>query len=273
MLKRGVIGHIKAQNWFAVVLDFLVVVLGVLLAFQITNWNDGRKAKAQLAEAETEIKSDLFMNYVYAKERLSLQACRVERLRDLSERLLEPGETWTGAPFGDGANRAIDQVFRSPNRPWGGRFWQAELARGTFSEMTARKREELDFVFKQSGDIEVQQNKITDLAARLKVLSNTMKLSHEDRMRYYDIVAEIDENSFWTELKASQLCAMIEGLGLSYDEEERKRLLPRVKAILDLDMRRKEYGQCVEPVIVSLFDAGETDAARKKSSCSLASYN
>ena len=40
---RRVSEHVKDQNWFAVVLDFLIVVAGILIAFQITNWNEARR--------------------------------------------------------------------------------------------------------------------------------------------------------------------------------------------------------------------------------------
>ena len=42
MLLRRVTQHVKAQNWFAVALDFAIVVAGILIAFQITNWNEER---------------------------------------------------------------------------------------------------------------------------------------------------------------------------------------------------------------------------------------
>ncbi|MFT4790393.1 MAG: hypothetical protein ACI95X_003240, partial [Paraglaciecola sp.] len=32
MLLRRIITHVKDQNWFAVVLDFVIVVLGILIA-------------------------------------------------------------------------------------------------------------------------------------------------------------------------------------------------------------------------------------------------
>ena len=43
MLLRSLTKHVKDQNWFAVVLDFAIVVFGILLAFQITNWSDARR--------------------------------------------------------------------------------------------------------------------------------------------------------------------------------------------------------------------------------------
>jgi len=43
MLLSRVIDHVKAQNWTAVVLDFVIVVAGILIAFQITEWNEARR--------------------------------------------------------------------------------------------------------------------------------------------------------------------------------------------------------------------------------------
>jgi hypothetical protein len=45
MLLRKISQHVKAQDWFAVVLDFIIVILGILIAFQITNWNEARQSK------------------------------------------------------------------------------------------------------------------------------------------------------------------------------------------------------------------------------------
>ena len=42
MLLRRLTQHVKDQNWFAVALDFAIVVAGILIAFQITNWNEAR---------------------------------------------------------------------------------------------------------------------------------------------------------------------------------------------------------------------------------------
>ena len=42
MLLRRVIEHVKAQNWTAVGLDFIIVVVGVFIGIQVANWNDAR---------------------------------------------------------------------------------------------------------------------------------------------------------------------------------------------------------------------------------------
>lgn len=45
MLLRRVIEHVKAQNWTAVALDFVIVVVGVFIGIQVANWNEARGAR------------------------------------------------------------------------------------------------------------------------------------------------------------------------------------------------------------------------------------
>jgi len=53
MLLRRITQHVRDQNWFAVALDFFIVVVGILIAFQITNWNEARSnAQAERALLE-----------------------------------------------------------------------------------------------------------------------------------------------------------------------------------------------------------------------------
>ena len=47
MLLRRVTKHIKTQNWFAVFVDFVIVVVGVFVGLQVQDWNDSRKERAQ----------------------------------------------------------------------------------------------------------------------------------------------------------------------------------------------------------------------------------
>ncbi len=69
MLLRRITKHVKDQNWFAVGLDFLIVVIGVFIGLQVANWNDARLQRAderqliqRLAEEAAELKT-AFFNY------------------------------------------------------------------------------------------------------------------------------------------------------------------------------------------------------------------
>jgi len=53
MILRSVTQHVKDQNWFAVGIDFFIVVIGVFIGLQVSNWNDTRSdARAERALLE-----------------------------------------------------------------------------------------------------------------------------------------------------------------------------------------------------------------------------
>jgi hypothetical protein len=66
VLLRRISNHVNEQNWFAVGVDFIIVVFGVFIGIQVSNWNEAQKAKVdeqvtllQLADEFEEIKSIL----------------------------------------------------------------------------------------------------------------------------------------------------------------------------------------------------------------------
>jgi hypothetical protein len=59
MLLRRLTLHVKAQNWFAVGIDFVIVVVGVFIGIQVANWNDSRAFKARELELLVELKSEI----------------------------------------------------------------------------------------------------------------------------------------------------------------------------------------------------------------------
>ncbi|WP_299083525.1 hypothetical protein [uncultured Paraglaciecola sp.] len=62
MLLRRITKHVTDQNWFAVFIDFFIVVVGVFIGIQVANWNDARTLDSQerelLIELKREIESD-----------------------------------------------------------------------------------------------------------------------------------------------------------------------------------------------------------------------
>jgi hypothetical protein len=62
MILRSVTKHVKDQNWFAVVLDLVIVVFGVFIGIQVSNWNEMR-LEEQKAETYIErLREDLAEN-------------------------------------------------------------------------------------------------------------------------------------------------------------------------------------------------------------------
>ena len=59
MLLRRVIAHVRRQEWTAIWIDLVIVVVGVFIGIQVANWNEER-ATARRAERFTErLRNDL----------------------------------------------------------------------------------------------------------------------------------------------------------------------------------------------------------------------
>jgi hypothetical protein len=59
MILRRLTEHVKAQNWFAVAIDFVIVVTGVFIGIQVSNWNAARGDRAKEAAYLTELVVDM----------------------------------------------------------------------------------------------------------------------------------------------------------------------------------------------------------------------
>ena len=59
MILRRLTQHVKDQNWTAIGLEFLIVVLGVFLGLQASNWNETRQHSAQEAALKEQLIVDV----------------------------------------------------------------------------------------------------------------------------------------------------------------------------------------------------------------------
>lgn len=59
MLLRRVIEHVKSQNWTAVALDFVIVVVGVFIGIQVSNLNTARETRKLSEEFAERLTADL----------------------------------------------------------------------------------------------------------------------------------------------------------------------------------------------------------------------
>lgn len=59
MLLSRVITHVKAQHWTAITIDFVIVVLGVFIGIQVSNWNQQRQTDQKAVVFTRHLKDDL----------------------------------------------------------------------------------------------------------------------------------------------------------------------------------------------------------------------
>ncbi len=88
MLLRRITEHVKAQNWFAVGIDFLIVVVGVFIGIQVSNWNDARADQTRGYEYLERLRSDLTGDANAIKERIEFN----ESVREYGDKALAYAE-------------------------------------------------------------------------------------------------------------------------------------------------------------------------------------
>lgn len=71
MRLRRITAHLRDQNWIAVFLDFVIVVLGVFVGLQVSNWNEARHDAARGDEYLERIHSDLMADVAALDRRSS----------------------------------------------------------------------------------------------------------------------------------------------------------------------------------------------------------
>ena len=47
MILRRISENVRSQNWFAVAVEFVIVVVGVFMGLQVQDWNEARKARIE----------------------------------------------------------------------------------------------------------------------------------------------------------------------------------------------------------------------------------
>lgn len=260
MILRKVANHLQQQNWVAVAVDFVIVVLGVLFALMAEQWMRSGQQRADLKSAEIAFNADLFTNLFSIKEIIAIAPCRKERTRILSEMLQNENEAWPGLPWDahPGAFQTqLPEVLPTPYRFWGSRVWEAELNNGTLSAMNADRRRALDAVFRGTHLMLDKQEDIFDAQARLKILALPREISSADRSRYLELLHFHDLQSGLRERVALQTLPQIKAAdpqpNQAYFDEFRGYM-----ATYNQD-RLERYGDCFTPFEMPYVDSYTSD--------------
>ena len=59
MILRRIVQHLKTQQWTAIGIELVIVILGVFIGTQVSNWNGSRHEEARAREALARIHDDL----------------------------------------------------------------------------------------------------------------------------------------------------------------------------------------------------------------------
>jgi hypothetical protein len=97
MILRRIIAHFRKQEWTAIGIDFVIVVIGVFFGIQVSNWNEGRIERQQergflvrLHEDFTQSIAGQTRDLAFLDQQLADQAAM---LRSLDACAVAPGDT------------------------------------------------------------------------------------------------------------------------------------------------------------------------------------
>ncbi|GLQ21689.1 hypothetical protein ACFFUB_09305 [Algimonas porphyrae] len=78
MILRRIKAHVENENWFAVAIDFFIVVVGVFIGLQVANWNEARSEVERERIMLVELKGEL-------EAAIHITKGRIDSFRQVSE--------------------------------------------------------------------------------------------------------------------------------------------------------------------------------------------
>ncbi|NNE40415.1 MAG: hypothetical protein HKN14_05795 [Marinicaulis sp.] len=117
MLLRRITEHIKTQNWTAVFLDFVIVVVGVFIGIQVANWNDARGDRTTELQYLSDLRRNLVEDRVEYSRTLETIVSRVGAINfALMQAHGEAPPSGIALPVGDLSNLVSSEIS-FPNAP------------------------------------------------------------------------------------------------------------------------------------------------------------
>lgn len=104
MILRRLSQHLRAQNWFAVGLEFVLVVSGVFIGIQVSNWNESLADQREQDRLLTELADDLSADMEEIQGVREAAGLRIKAI----EALLTAAEVPTRPAFVDSEFRYVE---------------------------------------------------------------------------------------------------------------------------------------------------------------------
>jgi len=100
MILRRFTQHLKDQNWFAVGLEVIVLIVGIFLGMQVTEWNDERKEKQLEDEYLALLSRDLMAINKTLSEQLAHEQFIIEASTKALKYINNPDQEFKPVEFG-----------------------------------------------------------------------------------------------------------------------------------------------------------------------------
>ncbi|GEM_PF-2431682 len=196
MRLRRMTKHVMAQNWLAVALDFLIVVVGVMLALWTSQWAAERSARQSAAIAAEAMDADLMAMAQGTMRRFTTNPCLVEAIGRLDASVsVGDGEAFV-APVSGRVTEIEDSVFQDyyPVGLWNypTQAFDRAVAIGAFDHMEAQRASDYGRAYQWVGALAEANSAEEILRSRLSVVEMIDTMDAPTRLAIRRDLAELD---------------------------------------------------------------------------------
>jgi hypothetical protein len=124
MILQRVTAHLKRQDWTAIALDLLIVIVGVFIGMQVSNWNEARSERARERNYLERLRFDFTANVKTLESYVEARRREGQTLADLTFALRQERK----APTND--------ALQGPLCRWGATALP-DLRQGTYDELVS----------------------------------------------------------------------------------------------------------------------------------------
>lgn len=238
--------------------EFTVVVLGVLVALGLENLIQEARFRADARDIERAFVSDLARTVVFSMERQAVKPCLLERVRLLSNQASAETEDLTALDVVSAPSwYSLPQLYRAPSRTWVTSSFDRALGSEAFKRIPGDRAAEYARIFAMIGKINDLNNSEYLAVAGIAPLGyDQSSVTAEIRADLFQQIANLDRHQALIGVATSQALDSIlafEGVSEKVRRGVRARDLETIKAGI-----RTGYGDCAD---ITVFDRLNAPAA------------
>lgn len=238
----------SAGHW---VMEFVVVVVGVLIALWLQEWAERRQQRQNLQAAEDAIHDEVTETLMSLIWRQAISRCHRERAELLQSQLLKSGPQWPGlhgnalvSEMGTLPGTVAPSVYQRPVDTFTNSAWTSALATGALAPMDRDRFAQLIVLYDQIELMRRTREIEDDGAAKLSPLGYPLLLTPELRAEMLRGVYDIDRTRFVFSFQGSpvEFAELMRPLGWDDAAEIDRRIAQSNKGIAE---RRLKFRPCV----------------------------
>ena len=132
MILRRVIEHFRKQEWTAIFLDFVIVVMGVFVGMQVNNWNAARVDRVE----EARIIAQLHDEFVALREQTKPRVTLIETYARRTGRLIDTIRSGTPPASEEEMRTLLDAVWSNSGSPQAPAGYLELINSGSFARLS-----------------------------------------------------------------------------------------------------------------------------------------